>query len=61
MIRTGKQYSILEIAQLFSNNIKYIDEQRGNREESSGNYDKMLELGWKPKMHIVNYIKTIKN
>jgi len=61
VIRTGKQYSILEIAQLFTNNIKYIDEQRGNREESSGNYDKMLELGWKPKMHILNYIKTIKN
>lgn len=60
IIRAGIQYSIIEIAKMFTNNIKFIENQRGNRNESSGNFDKILELGWKANNNIEEYIKNIK-
>ena len=61
IIRTGKQYSILDIAKMFTKQkYRFIDEQKGNREESSGDYAKMLKLGWKPQHDIRDYIENSK-
>ena len=59
IIRTGIQYNIIEVAQIFSDNIKFITKQRGNRTESSGNMKKMAELGWKSKINLKNYIYNL--
>ena len=59
IIRTGIQYSILEVAKMFSTNYVLVQEQRGNRTESSGNMDKMLELGWKSTFHLKDYINRL--
>lgn len=59
IIRTGIQYTVLEVAKMFSNNYVLVQEQRGNRTESSGNMDKMLELGWKSTFHLKDYINCL--
>ena len=59
IIRTGIQYTILEVAKMFSTNYVLVQEQRGNRTESSGNMDKMLELGWKSTFHLKDYINRL--
>jgi UDP-glucose 4-epimerase len=59
IIRTGIQYTVLEVAKMFSNNYVLVQEQRGNRTESSGNMDKMLELGWKSTFHLKDYINRL--
>ena len=59
IIRTGIQYTILEVAKMFTNNYVLVQEQRGNRTESSGNMDKMLELGWKSTFHLKDYINCL--
>ena len=56
---SGIQYNIIEVAQIFSDNIKFIAKQRGNRTESSGNMKKMAELGWKSKINLKNYIYNL--
>ena len=58
-----RSYSILELAKLFSNNIKIIPERRGERFKSSEvkkirNY-KIINLIGKTSLN--NYIKEIKN
>ena len=62
-ISNKKSYSILELAKLFSNNIKIIPERRGERFKSSEvkkirNY-KIINLIGKTSLN--NYIKEIKN
>ena len=62
-ISNKKSYSILELAKLFSNNIKIIPERRGERFKSSDvkkirNY-KIINLIGKTSLN--NYIKEIKN
>lgn len=55
-LRTGIQYSIIEVAKMFSDNYVLIPEQRGNRTESSGNMEKMAELSWEPKNNLKDYV-----
>ena len=62
-ISNKRSYSILELAKLFSNNIKIIPERRGERFKSSEvkkirNY-KIINLIGKTSLN--NYIKEIKN
>ena len=59
IIRTGIQYTILEVAKMFCTNYVLVQKQRGNRTESSGNMDKMLELGWKSTFHLKDYINRL--
>lgn len=61
VIRTGTQYSILEVAKMFKTEIVFINEQRGNRTQSSGSMKNMEKLGWKSKINLKNYIDNIIN
>tara|TARA_B100001013_G_scaffold319087_1_gene227761 strand:+ start:490 stop:1356 length:867 start_codon:yes stop_codon:yes gene_type:complete len=61
IIRTGIQYSMIEVAKFFSSNYILIPEQRGNRTQSSGKMEKMAELGWKSNNNLKDYINVIKN
>jgi len=60
IIRTGLQYSIIQVAQMFNKNFKFIDAQKGNRKKSSGNNKKLLQLGWTPKIKLKDYIEKLK-
>lgn len=59
VIRTGVQYSIIDIAKMFKHDFVYIDQQKGDRLESSGDSSKMIELGWMPKHDVKEYIETL--
>jgi len=61
IIRTGIQYSMIEVAKFFSSSYILIPEQRGNRIQSSGKMEKMAELGWMSKKKLKDYINEIKN
>lgn len=61
VIRTGQQYSILEVAKMFKKEYIFIDEQKGNRNQSSGDMTKMLKIGWKSKYNLKDYINNIIN
>ena len=61
IIRTGIQYSMIEVAKFCSSSHILIPEQRGNRIQSSGKMEKMAELGWMSKKKLKDYINEIKN
>ena len=53
-------YSILEIANLFGGEIKYLNERKGNREDSELIVEKTIELGWSAKLSIKDYILKLR-
>jgi UDP-glucose 4-epimerase len=57
---TGKSYEINEIANMFKSDIIYISERKGERNNSSIDFTKSFELGWKPRKKIENYINKLK-
>ena len=61
VIRTGQQYSILEVAKMFKKEYIFINEQKGNRDQSSGDMTKMSKIGWKSKYNLKDYINNIIN
>ena len=59
---SGKDFSILEIAKMFSDNITFIPERKGDRKYSKANTDETyLKLGWKPEMSLEKWINKVKN
>jgi len=54
-----KEYSVLEIANLFKQKIEYLPERRGNRKAAQLITKKTKELGWFPKREIEDYIKDL--
>lgn len=58
-----KSYTILEIAKMFSDNIKHIESRKGDRSDSTlQTYNETCEkLGWKPTMNVEEWINYIKN
>jgi len=58
---SGKNYSILEVAHMFSNNIKFISDRKGDRKYGKADiHDTCLKLNWTPKMNLREWIETIK-
>lgn len=57
-IGSSEQYSVLEVAKIFGCNIKYIKPRKGNRMGSEVVTDKTLELGWKPKRTLKDYVEN---
>ena len=56
-----KQFSILEIAKMFSDNIKHIDPRPGDRRASAVNDNTARDkLNWKTTMCVSEWIKNIK-
>lgn len=53
-------YSILEVAELFEAPIEYLEERPGNRMTSSVDVRRAeLELGWKPRHTLPEYIRSL--
>ena len=62
-LRSGKSYTILEVAKLFSKRIKFIKSRPGERFESAKNkYNNKAKriLNFNPKYNLVNYIEKFK-
>jgi UDP-glucose 4-epimerase len=58
---SGEEYSILEVAHMFSDNIKFIDHRKGDRKYSKANIrDTCTKLNWSPKTNLYDWIQKIK-
>lgn len=55
-----RAYAIKEVAELFGSTIVMLPERPGNRMGSSLETHKARLLGWEPKQHLADYIRTIK-
>ncbi len=61
MLRAGINYKIIDVANMFTNNIKIIPERRGERFTSKEFEDDTEKvLNWKPKYNLEKYIKNLK-
>lgn len=59
---SGTDYTILEVAKMFSDNIIHIPSRKGDRKYSKANInDTFNKLGWKPEHRLVDWINTITN
>jgi UDP-glucose 4-epimerase len=58
---SGVEYSIIEVAKMFSDNIQFIPERKGDRKYSKANVqDTFTKLNWKPEMSLINWINKVK-
>lgn len=58
---SGKVYSILEVAKMFTDNITFIPERRGDRRYGKADVEAtMKSLGWKAEMTVERWIEQIK-
>ena len=57
-IANPNTYTIDEVAKLISNNIEYVKENPANRMSSQVVTKKILDLGWKPRQELSDYIKN---
>lgn len=56
-----ESYTILELAKMFTDNIKMLPERKGNRMDSIVDTSKVeKEFGWKPKQTVRQYIESLK-
>lgn len=56
-----KEYSILEIAEMFGGKIEMLPARKGDRQGSKIDQSKMLALDWRARRDAREYIKEIKN
>jgi UDP-glucose 4-epimerase len=59
-IGNPQAYSIIQIAKIFGGKIKMLPERQGNRMSARIHTEKTIELGWKPKHQITDYIDQIR-
>lgn len=61
LLGNRKEYSIIDVANMFRNGYVLIDERKGERYSSTidTNNKSEVELGWKPIMDLKDYIDTI--
>lgn len=52
-------YSVQSVARMFSNNVEYIPERKGNRMSAPVITDKTKSLGWEPKRELTDYISQL--
>ena len=55
-----QEYSILEVAQMFSKDVTMLPERSGNRMSSSIDTSKSRALGWSAKHNLEEYIESLK-
>ena len=56
-VGTGKNYSVNELTNMISNEVKFITARPGESRISLANSDKLKSLGWKPTVELEKYIK----
>ena len=54
-----REYSVLEVAQMFGSEIQMLPERAGNRMQSMIDTSKSRALGWQPKNSVADYIRGI--
>jgi UDP-glucose 4-epimerase len=60
-VGSGKNYSVLEIANMISDNISFINQRPGEMKETLSNIDKINAVfGWKPTVDLEQWIKDNK-
>ncbi len=59
-IGTGKNYSIMEVAKMFSDKVEHIAERRGEAKTTLAHIYDMQKLGYEPKIDLEDYIKKFK-
>jgi UDP-glucose 4-epimerase len=61
-LQNKKEYTILEVAKMFTDDISMIPSRRGERDKSiTIENDTEKLLNWKPKYKLIDWIKNIKN
>ena len=55
---TGTSYSIMEVAQMFSDNIEVISARPGERQQSSLDLTSISKLGWRYMIDIKEYVQN---
>jgi len=56
-VGSGKNYSIIDIANLISNDVKFIPERIGEVQETLSSIEKFTNLtGWTPKVSLLNWL-----
>jgi UDP-glucose 4-epimerase len=62
LVNPIKAYSILEIAQMFSDNIEFIEPRKGDRFDATPSYyeETSTKLNWNPTISVEDWIKIIK-
>jgi len=61
-IGSPETYTILEIAQMFTDNIVMLPERPGNRLDSVVDTSRVQkEFGWEPQMTVKEYVESLKN
>ena len=57
-IGTGKNYSVLEIANMIDHNQEHISEREGEARTTLANVSKIKNIiGWEPQIDVANWIK----
>lgn len=59
-IGNGKEYSVLEIAELFGGNIEMLPARKGDRNYSKIDPTKIKGLGWSPSIDVKDHIEQFK-
>jgi UDP-glucose 4-epimerase len=57
---TGTNYSIMEVARMFSDNIEVAPPRPGERQQSSLDLTNISKLGWKASVDIKEYVESLK-
>ena len=60
-IGSDESYSVIEIARMFSENIEYIPERKGNRLSAQVENKRTKSLGWHCQHSLPEYIRSLKN
>ena len=58
-IGNNESYSIVEIANLFGLEYRFVNERRGNRLAGPVHSEKLRKLGWEPKVSISDYVTKV--
>jgi UDP-glucose 4-epimerase len=57
---TGTNYSIMEVARMFSDNIEVLHRRSGERQQSSLDLTSISKLGWEASIDIKEYVESLK-
>lgn len=60
-IGNSQEYSILEVAKMFNREIEFVEAKRGDRKQSGQDLTRIKELGWKAKIDLKNYVRSIQD
>ena len=60
-IGNEKEYSILEVAKMFGCEIEFTEAKKGDRSKSTQDLTRIKQLGWKAKINLKDYARSIQS